>query len=114
MARKSKTVREGRATPDEERSSDLTPIFSDGPVGEGPVSFGFEGLADTLADLALRRANQTPFTVVVKGESGCGKTTLLETTRRRLEDRGAKARAALDDHREDPLAERLEIPARTT
>ena len=100
MTRQAKTVHSGRATPDEEQSSDLTPIFSDGPVREGPVSFGFEGVANTLADLALRRANQTPFTVVVKGESGCGKTTLLETTRRRLEERGAKARAALDDRRE--------------
>ena len=100
MAKKAKTVHRGRAIPDEERSSDLTPIFSDGPVREGPVSFGFEGVANTLADLALRRANRTPFTVVVKGGSGCGKTTLLETTRRRLEERGAKARAALDNHRE--------------
>ena len=94
------TDRTGRATPIKEPSSDLTPIFSDGPVREGPVAFGFEGFANTLADLALGRANQTPFTVVVKGESGYGKTTLLETIRRRLEERGTRATAALAGHRE--------------
>ena len=108
------TVDASGATPDQERSSALTPIFSDEPVRDGQVSFGFEGFANTLADLALGRANQTPFTVVVKGESGCGKTTLLETTSRRLEgarrqgDRGAQR----SQRGEDPLAERLEVPAR--
>ena len=112
MTRQAKTVHRGRATPDEEQSSDLTPIFSDEPVRDGQVSFGFEGFANTLADLALRRANQTPFTVVVKGESGCGKTTLLETTRFRLEERGARARRRTDAGGVEPRPRDCGLPRR--
>ena len=70
--------------------SDLTRLFPDQPVRTGPVAFEFEGIAQTLAELALNPANETPFTVVVKGEWGRGKTTLLRTTQRLLDEDGAK------------------------
>ena len=72
-----------------------TRIFSDEPIcGEDrPVSFEFEGFARTLADLALNPENETPFTVVVKGEWGRGKTTLLRRTQAILDREGKREEA---------------------
>ena len=61
-------------------------IFSDQPVcGSKDLAFEFEGLARTLAELAWNPHNRTPFTVVVRGGWGRGKTTLLRQTQRLLE-----------------------------
>jgi len=67
----------------------LTRLFADHPVRDGEVSFDFAGFSRTLAELALNPDNPTPFTIVVKGEWGRGKTTLLEQTRRILDREGA-------------------------
>jgi serine/threonine-protein kinase len=62
-------------------------IFSDQPVaGSAGLAFEFEGLARTLAELAWNPDNRTPFTVVVRGGWGRGKTTLLRQTQRLLDD----------------------------
>lgn len=66
-------------------------IFKDSPeTGKIPeaLAFKFEGLAQTLAGLALNRDNQTPFTVVVRGSWGRGKTTLLRRTQAILDQEG--------------------------
>lgn len=59
----------------------LVQIFPDTPPGKTEkLSFDFEGLALTLAELAWNPANSTPFTSVVRGTWGRGKTTLLQRT----------------------------------
>jgi len=66
---------------------ELVRIFPDQPVrtAEG-LAFDFEGLAHTLAELAWNSDNATPFTVVVRGGWGRGKTTLLRQTSRLLDE----------------------------
>jgi pantothenate kinase-related protein Tda10 len=62
-------------------------IFSDLPVTNSvDLAFEFEGLAQTLAELAWNPDNQTPFTVVVRGGWGRGKTTLLRQAQRLLDE----------------------------
>ena len=67
--------------------ADLCRIFTDRPVAtaEG-LAFEFGGLAMTLAELAWNGANATPFTAVVRGGWGRGKTTLLRQTQRLLDE----------------------------
>ena len=63
-------------------------IFSDRPPlpeAGGALEFEFEGLARTLAGLALNPKNQTPFTAVVRGGWGHGKTTLMRAVEQRLQ-----------------------------
>lgn len=68
-------------------SSELARLFPDRPVDDGEeLQFDFEGPARTLAELALNRDNRTPFTVVVKGGWGRGKTTLLRRVKWLLEN----------------------------
>ena len=80
--------------------AELTHLFADLPAREGQVQFEFAGFAKTLAELALNPANETPFTVVVKGEWGRGKTTLLRTTEGVLVERGAKRLARASGYRQ--------------
>lgn len=64
----------------------LARLFSDLPVDDGQeLQFDFEGVAKTLAELALNPDNRTPFTVAVRGGWGRGKTTLLRRTKWFLE-----------------------------
>ncbi len=49
------------------------------------LQFDFEGVAKTLAELALKPENRTPFTVAVRGGWGRGKTTLLRRAKWFLE-----------------------------
>jgi formylglycine-generating enzyme required for sulfatase activity len=67
----------------------LARLFPDLPpeAAEAPA-FDFEGLAKTLAELAVNPDNRTPFTVVVKGGWGRGKTTLLRRAKWLLEHPG--------------------------
>ncbi len=68
-----------------------TQIFSDQPITtEAGLAFQFEGLARTLAELAWSPGNQTPFTVVVRGDWGRGKTTLMRQTKRLFEEAQAQ------------------------
>ena len=67
----------------------LARLFPDLSPDEAlPPEFDFEGLAKTLAELALNPENRTPFTVVVKGGWGRGKTTLLRRAKWLLEHPG--------------------------
>lgn len=52
---------------------------------DAKLHFDFEGLAKTLAELAWNPANDTPFTVVVRGGWGRGKTTLMRRTQSLLD-----------------------------
>ncbi len=64
-------------------------LFSDLPVPRGEtLSFEFEGLAKTLVQLARNGHNRTPFTVVVRGGWGRGKTTLLRRAEVLLQGEG--------------------------
>ncbi len=66
--------------------TELARLFPDLPVDDGEaLQFDFEGPARTLAELALNPDNRTPFTMVVKGGWGRGKTTLLRRAKWLLE-----------------------------
>lgn len=63
----------------------LARVFSDHPLRDRRLEFEFEGFARTLAELAWNPDNATPFTVVVRGGWGRGKTTLLRRAQWMLE-----------------------------
>ena len=63
-----------------------TELFNDAPAVGDDIQFGFRGLAKALAGYALNAGNRTPFTVVIKGPWGRGKTTLLRATRSVLDE----------------------------
>ncbi|MGD2113702.1 MAG: SUMF1/EgtB/PvdO family nonheme iron enzyme [Acidobacteriota bacterium] len=63
----------------------LARVFPDHPMQERELEFQFEGFARTLAELAWNPDNGTPFTVVVRGGWGRGKTTLLRRAQWMLE-----------------------------
>jgi hypothetical protein len=66
---------------------DFVRIFPDRPVtGAAGLAFQFDGLARTLAELAWNPDNATPFTAVIRGGWGRGKTTLLRQTERLLRE----------------------------
>lgn len=56
----------------------LARVFPDHPLEDQKLAFEFDGFARTLAELAWNPDNTTPFTVVVRGGWGRGKTTLLK------------------------------------
>jgi formylglycine-generating enzyme required for sulfatase activity len=64
----------------------LARVFSDHPLRDQRLEFEFEGFARTLAELAWNPDNTTPFTVVVRGGWGRGKTTLLRRAQWMLEN----------------------------
>ena len=59
-------------------------LLSDNPldsIGEKDSdSFQFKPFVETFVSLAMTRGNKTPFTVVVDGQWGSGKTTLMKMT----------------------------------
>lgn len=63
-------------------------LLLDRHVEHGEVFFGGDEWASALASLALSKHNETPFTVVVDGEWGRGKTTFLTLTQQKLEHEG--------------------------
>lgn len=83
---------EGRKTKAQRavKAPELARLFPDHPLEGEELQFEFEGLAKTLAELALNPDNATPFTVVVRGGWGRGKTTLLRRARWMLEQGGGK------------------------
>lgn len=70
------------------KATELARVFPDHPLREERLEFEFEGFARTLAELAWNPDNKTPFTVVVRGGWGRGKTTLLKRTQWMLENPG--------------------------
>ena len=74
-------------------SSDDVFLFPDHPAEGDRIEFEFKAYAKTLASLALNPDNQTPFTVVIRGEWGRGKTTLLKQTRAIIKKYGTKEAA---------------------
>jgi len=70
------------------KATELARVFPDHPLREERLEFEFEGFARTLAELAWNPDNKTPFTVVVRGGWGRGKTTLLQRTQWMLENPG--------------------------
>jgi formylglycine-generating enzyme required for sulfatase activity len=66
----------------------LARIFADHPLVDEKLEFEFEGFARTLAELAWNPDNATPFTVVVRGGWGRGKTTLLRRAQWMLDHPG--------------------------
>lgn len=69
------------------RKQPLARVFADHPLQDQRLEFEFEGFARTLAELAWNPDNSTPFTVVVRGGWGRGKTTLLRRTQWLLEEK---------------------------
>ncbi len=68
----------------------LARLFSDHPERDAKrLRFDFEALAKTLEELARNPDNETPFTVVVRGSWGRGKTTLLRRAEALLEQPSA-------------------------
>ncbi len=76
------------------RTARLPRVFPDRPVVEGELEFEFDGFARMLAGLAWNPENGTPFTVVVRGGWGRGKTTLLRRAQWMLEHPGEKSSSA--------------------
>ena len=68
------------------KASRLARVFPDHPLQDRRLEFEFEGFARTLAELAWNPDNSTPFTVVVRGGWGRGKTTLLRRAQWMLEN----------------------------
>lgn len=64
----------------------LARVFPDHPLIDRRLEFELEGFARTLAELAWNPDNGTPFTVVVRGGWGRGKTTLLRRAQWMLEN----------------------------
>lgn len=67
------------------KATRLARVFPDHPLQDRALEFEFEGFARTLAELAWNPDNATPFTVVVRGGWGRGKTTLLRRAQWLLE-----------------------------
>ena len=85
---------------DRNKTQPLARLFSDLPVGESePLAFNFQGYARTLAELAWNGKNRTPFTVVVRGGWGRGKTTLLQAAQRMLDNNGEGIEGLPDERR---------------
>lgn len=64
-------------------------LIPDNPIetiGDGmPDSFQFEPFVETFISLAMNKHNGTPFTVVIDGLWGSGKTSLMKMTESRLD-----------------------------
>ncbi|MFC1890691.1 P-loop NTPase fold protein, partial [Thermodesulfobacteriota bacterium] len=54
-------------------------------VDEDSLGFHFKEYAETLADVALNPSNETPICVLVQGEWGMGKTSLMEAIKDTLD-----------------------------
>lgn len=67
------------------KATRLARVFPDHPLIDRRLEFEFEGFARTLAEVAWNPDNATPFTVVVRGGWGRGKTTLLRRAQWMLE-----------------------------
>jgi hypothetical protein len=63
----------------------LTPI-SDDPVNEAKL-FGFDELSDKLTEFTTSDRTITPFVIAINGEWGSGKSSLLLTTKKKLENK---------------------------
>ena len=76
-------------------------ILPDNPVREYVTgdadSFQFQPFVDTFASMCANKTNGTPFTIVVDGAWGSGKTTLMEMTRAALD---AKRKNFTDENKE--------------
>jgi len=60
-------------------------IYSDNPLSDAK-EFDFEAYAKTLTDIILHKENETPITIGIHGEWGSGKTTLMKTIKKKLEN----------------------------
>ena len=67
-------------------------IIADIPVPEIDDNdpFGFEPFVGSLASMATHAKNETPFAVIVDGPWGCGKTSMMEMTKKRIDDDSKK------------------------
>ncbi|MDH5677726.1 MAG: KAP family NTPase [Nitrospinota bacterium] len=64
--------------------------------------FRFSPFVGTFTALAINKHNETPFTVVIDGPWGCGKTTMMEMTKDSLEvHRAHHARVGIVDESKD-------------
>jgi len=63
----------------------LTPI-SDDPENEAKL-FGFDELSDKLTEFTTSDRTITPFVIAINGEWGSGKSSLLLTTKKKLEEK---------------------------
>ncbi|MBL4664371.1 MAG: hypothetical protein JKY23_00190 [Nitrospinaceae bacterium] len=64
-------------------------LIPDNPIEriEGKDPFQFKPFVDTFETLAMNKHNGTPFTVVIDGQWGSGKTTLMKMTEARLSEK---------------------------
>ena len=60
---------------------------------KAPPKFYFNEYASTLAEIAKNKANETPLCVLVQGEWGVGKSTLMETIQTSINEQGKQSDA---------------------
>lgn len=68
--------------------------ISDDPI-DSAVLFGFSEKADELVNFLISKKTTTPFVIAIDGEWGSGKSSLLLTTQRKLEEKMKKDSASL-------------------
>ncbi len=68
-------------------------IYRDSPK-ENASHFNFNIYADSLSKIIFNNENKTPFTIAINGKWGSGKSTLMKTLKKKLEDE-----SGIDDNR---------------
>ena len=64
-------------------------IYRDIPTGDAK-QFNFDVYANALSKIIFHRENKTPFSIAINGRWGSGKTTLMKTLRKKLDDESGK------------------------
>lgn len=65
-------------------------MYSDAPINDAE-SFNFKAYSDAILKIILNKENKTPFSIMINGKWGRGKTTLMRTIREKLEKLGTES-----------------------
>ena len=60
-------------------------MYNDSPI-DNASHFNFKAFSDVISEIILNKENRTPFTIVINGKWGRGKTTLMKTIQKKLEN----------------------------
>ena len=83
----------------EQLKSDMkSKMYCDSPI-DNASHFNFEAYSDVISKIILNKENKTPFTIAINGKWGRGKTTLMKTIRKKLEDSEDRIKSEKTDNR---------------